>query len=75
MNPFSKKKDDDKILMSFYISNKFGDNVLKLFFECSLLYLEDFIYKMYTLIQDIPYLEDIFNSDFLDYMEYFSPFK
>lgn len=71
----SPSEDDDKILISFYLSNKFGDNVLKLFFECSLLYLEDFIYKMYTLIQDIPYLEDIFNSDFLDYMEYFSPFK
>ena len=55
---------------SFYLSNPLGDNILKLYFECSLLYLEDFIFKMYNLVEDIPYLEDIFKSNFLEYMQY-----
>lgn len=63
-------EDDDISVLSFYLSNSVGDNILKLYFECSLIYLEDFIFKMYTLVEDIPYLEDIFNSSFLEYMQF-----
>ena len=67
-------EDDDISVLSFYLSNPLGENILKLYFECSLLYLEDFIFKMYKLVEDIPYLEDIFNSSFLEYMQ-FDPFR
>ena len=63
-------EDDDISVLSFYLSNPLGDNILKLYFECSLIYLEDFIFKMYKLVEDIPYLEDIFKSNFLEYMQY-----
>ena len=63
-------EDDDISVLSFYLSNPLGDNILKLYFECSLIYLEDFIFKMYTLVEDIPYLEDIFRSSFLEYMQF-----
>lgn len=63
-------EDDDISVLSFYLSNPLGNNILKLYFECSLLYLEDFIFKMYKLVEDIPYLEDIFKSNFLEYMQY-----
>lgn len=63
-------EDDDISILSFYLSNPLGDNILKLYFECSLTYLEDFIFKMYTLVEDIPYLEDIFRSNFLEYMQF-----
>ena len=63
-------EDDDISILSFYLSNPLGDNILKLYFECSLIYLEDFIFKMYKLVEDIPYLEDIFKSNFLEYMQY-----
>lgn len=66
-------EDDDISVLSFYLSNPLGDNILKLYFECSLIYLEDFIFKMYKLVEDIPYLEDIFRSSFLEYMQ-FDPF-
>ena len=52
-------------------STNFGnitDDII--YFECSLIYLEDFIFKMYKLVEDIPYLEDIFRSSFLEYMQY-----
>ena len=67
-------EEDDISVLSFYLSNPLGDNILKLYFECSLIYLEDFIFKMYTLVEDIPYLEDIFRSSFLEYMQ-FDPFR
>ena len=63
-------EDDDISVLSFYLSNPLGENILKLYFECSLIYLEDFIFKMYKLVEDIPYLEDIFKSNFLEYMQY-----
>ena len=63
-------EDDDISVLSFYLSNSLGDNILKLYFECSLIYLEDFIFKMYKLVEDIPYLEDIFRSSFLEYMQF-----
>ena len=66
-------EDDDISVLSFYLSNPLGENILKLYFECSLIYLEDFIFKMYKLVEDIPYLEDIFRSSFLEYMQ-FDPF-
>ena len=61
-------EDDDISVLSFYLSNPLGNNILKLYFECSLTYLEDCIFKMHTLVEDIPYLEDIFRSSFLEYM-------
>ena len=63
-------EEDDISVLSFYLSNPLGNNILKLYFECSLIYLEDFIFKMYKLVEDIPYLEDIFKSNFLEYMQY-----
>ena len=52
-------EDDDISVLSFYLSNPLGDNILKLYFECSLIYLEDFIFKMYTLVEDIPSITDL----------------
>lgn len=60
-------EDDDKFQLMFYHSSQQG-NALKVFFECSLLYLDNFIYNLYLLLEDIPYLNEMVASSFLEFI-------
>jgi len=63
-------EEEETILYSFYQSSIHG-NVLRLYFESSNGYwLEEFIYNMYLILEDLPYLNDMISSNILEFMEY-----
>ncbi len=62
-------EDDDVAGMCFYHSSQQG-NVLRLYLESSFYFLEDMAFKMYQVIEDIPYLNEISDSTLLEFLDY-----
>lgn len=69
LNPYYNGpiEDDDVATLSFYHRTQQG-NALKLYLETSFYYLEEFIYNMYQIIEDIPYLREMSDSYFFDFI-------
>ena len=64
-------EDDDTIVISIYQTNILNKNNLRLFFEADSLFLENMMYNMFQLLEDLPYLDKIINTSVEDYINSF----
>ena len=56
--PYEYPTEDDMLVLSFFENTIYG-NKLRLSFEATYVWLENFIYTMYCSIADLDYLETI----------------
>ena len=62
-------EDDDKIYLSLFESSIYGQ-VLRLSLETSIFWIEEFIYSLFQILEDIPYLDHLSTTTLLEYMDY-----
>ena len=60
---------DSKVQLSLFHSSIQGDTLI-IYIETDYFHIEDLVYKLYITIEDIPYLNDLINSDLLEFMDY-----
>jgi hypothetical protein len=60
--------DTEEIHLCFFHNTNQG-NSLRLYFKASYNYLYDFIYYLFTILDDIPYLSEISYSNILEYLK------
>ena len=62
-------EDDDKVYLTLFESSLFG-NVMRLSLETTIFWVEEFIYSIFQILEDIPYLDKLTISTLLEYMDY-----
>ena len=70
--------EDDTVILSFYHSDNKNNNALRLVIEFNIEFLlQIFIYNMFLLVEDIPYLQEIIDTNLNEYIHYClsEPFK
>ena len=60
-------EEDPKISIQIF-QNTINGQVSRLYLEMSLYYLEEFIYNIYQILEDIPYLNEMQHSSLLELM-------
>jgi hypothetical protein len=71
MNPIVDypAEDDDKVYLTLFESSLFG-NVMRLSLETTIFWVEEFIFALFQILEDIPYLTDLVESVALEYIDY-----
>ena len=59
---------DDTVSLSFYSSEN-NSNKLRIYFEANISFLEDFIYAIYQILANIPYIDKVIESTIFDMYE------
>jgi hypothetical protein len=60
---------DDSVSLSFYSSDSVSNNKLRLYFDANVAFLEDFIYAIYQVLANIPYIDKVIESTIFDMYE------
>lgn len=61
----SPSDTDDRVSLSFYSSVN-DSNKLRIFFEANVTFLEEFIYAIYQILANIPYIDNVIESTIFD---------
>lgn len=62
-------EDDDKIYLVLFESSIYGQ-VLRLSLETTIFWVEEFIFAIFQILEDIPYLINLVESTALEYIDY-----
>ena len=65
LTDFPNDEDDDKVTLQIFEDTIYG-RVSRKYIELSYIYLEDFIFNLYQLLEDIDYLSDMGYSSLLE---------
>ena len=62
-------EDDDKVYLTLFESSLFG-NVMRLSLETTIFWVEEFIFALFQILEDVPYLTELVESVALEYIDY-----
>lgn len=62
-------EDDDKVYLNLF-EHSYQGQVLRISLETSIFWIEEFIYSIFQILEDIPYLEHLTVSTALEFIDY-----